>query len=206
MRIADVQVTVNPNVQAHSDIASKVAASGRQAAAAYNAYMPADAPQHVVKISVDRVHYKNAALSLIVGDGNNISGVVSGGTAPASSVRYADVSSMAINGVIGAAIAIGTNKANTDTTLARGLADTAIAKAHGQKSVPQFVKRHMSGRPMDFSETPRVASQSAGRPVRQSRTVRTVEPNVIIADQRQSSASQRRYKGVPTPPPAGATY
>ncbi|MFD0915266.1 hypothetical protein ACFQ14_02490 [Pseudahrensia aquimaris] len=173
MRIVDVQVEVNPGVQAASDISTKVRQSSLAAAQAYNAYMPADAPLKTMQINIDKVHYKNPLASLLIGDANSIAGVVAGGVTPATRVGYLDAGSGAINGIAGAVIAAASDKAKADTRLAKGLANSAVAKVYGQNSVPMFVSRHMEGRPTKFTpQRQTVAAQaptgnSYARPKRQ---------------------------------------
>ena len=201
LRIADVQVTVNPGVKAVSDIGTKVRMSSLAAAQAYNAYMPANAPSKVVQINVDRVHYKNPLASLLIGDGNGISGVVAGGATPATSVGYLDRGSMAINGIAGAVIAAASDKSNVDTRLATGLANNAMAKAYGQKSVPDFISKHLAGRPTSYQ--PRTY---ANRPVTPRATQETPRQYDTVAEQTSvtdgAAPVQPTYSGPTAPEPA----
>lgn len=194
-RIVDVQVTVNSNSGAQSDIRSKVAASSLQAAAAYNAYMPANAPQRVLRINVDTVHYKNPLASFLVGDAHYAKGVVSGGAVGPSSITYVDAGSGVINGVAGAIIAAATDKGRVDARLAHGLAGKALAKAYGQNSVPRFVSDHLAGKP---SASPSVAHKQ----VIAEQPVAVQHENVVVPEQVEDPVVEMPTYNGPTAPRA----
>lgn len=138
-RITDVNVTTAPGLKASSDIASAVRAESRRVAAAYSAPLPANLPGRTLNVRVTNVTYKNAVASLLVGSANRATATVSGGAAGPGSVAYTDAGSGAVNGVIGAAMAMSADKAKVDRKLAGGLAQKAVAQAYGQKSTPRFV-------------------------------------------------------------------
>ena len=138
-RITDVNVITAPGLKASSDIASAVRAQTRRAAAAYAAPLPANLPGRTLNVRVTSVAYKNAVASLLVGSANRASATVSGGAAGPGTVTYTDVSSGAVNGVIGAVMAANADHARVDGKLAAGLGLKAVDQAYGQKTTPRFV-------------------------------------------------------------------
>ena len=62
---------------------------------------------------------------------------------PAKPIIYVDAGGAVINGVLGAAIAIGSDKAKIDAKLAVGLAEAAVAAAYDQKSTPTFARENL---------------------------------------------------------------
>lgn len=91
---------------------------------------------HALRISVTDVHYKNAALSLLIGDGNRASAHVQVIDPDTGKVRNefdastAAIGSYVINGVVGAVIAVAQKKDDVDEQLADGLASDEIGRAH----------------------------------------------------------------------------
>ncbi len=138
----------------NSNVESDVKASTERVARIYNKYMPANSPTRALNVQVTSINYKNAVASLLVGSTNSISGAVAAGPGPASAVNYVDAGGAVINGIIGAAIAIGADKSKVDKKLGAGFAGNAVAKAYGQNRIPKFILDHMRGRP----SAPRPAS------------------------------------------------
>lgn len=88
-----------------------------------------------IQVAVTSLHYKDPALSLLIGDANHIAAHVNVRDAQSGkSHGEFDVTAMdnaAINGVIGAAMAATQNKAEVDRALANGLARNVLERVYG---------------------------------------------------------------------------
>ncbi len=148
-RVTQLKVVVDPAVETNSDFASSVQKAGTKIASAYAGPMGPNLTAKTVTLTVNEIHYKNALKSLLVGDGNWVKGVstLSGPRPASTAVIYADAGSYAINGLLGAAIAAGGDKARIDGRLAVGVAEKAIAAAYRQKITPNYVKNALKTGP-----------------------------------------------------------
>ena len=104
--------------------------------------MPQTVPGRQLDIRVTRIHNKNPLASLLIGDTSTASGVARVAGGPTQKIVYIDASGAMVNGIVGAAIAIGSNKGKIDAKLAAGLAKAAVASANGQKGTPDFAKEN----------------------------------------------------------------
>ncbi len=129
--ISRVQVSLAPGLTNSAHFADKLRAQATQDAARFGR---AGAAKEL-RIAVQRHSYKNPALSLLIGDANYagariaVIDVASGkvqGEAEASAVD-----NLAINGVIGAAMAASQDKQKVDQTLAERLSRDALTKVYG---------------------------------------------------------------------------
>ncbi|MDD9908811.1 MAG: hypothetical protein OXR62_03880 [Ahrensia sp.] len=141
--IAVTSVSVNPGVTVNSDIAAKTKKAAQTVANAYNASLPQNIPQRQLGITIENVHYKNAALSLLIGDTNRISGAAQIQGEQSKPIAYVDAGGAVVNGILGAAIALTSDKSKTDAKLAAGLAEAAIAAAYDQKGTPKFATENL---------------------------------------------------------------
>lgn len=134
-----------------------------------------------VEISVMDVHYKNAAMALLVGDSNRL----------AARVKVVDVSSGrshgefetvasdsgAINGVMGAVIAIAQSEAAVDQRLAQGLASDVLERIYGTAAATEARKRE----PVEIAETPAsepVQPSAPGKPAAPAAAPKPASPKV----------------------------
>ena len=142
-RVADVEVQVAPNAGAAGNPAAHVREHALAIAQQQNARAPAGVPDRTVVVSVDRVHYKNAGMSLLVGSGNSMHGSVrtrdrAGRATAATAVGHADVGSHMVNGIVGAVIAATSDRVAVDAKMAPAFARKAMARAyalHGGRAV-----------------------------------------------------------------------
>ena len=141
--ISGVSVSTDATVKANSDIAATTRTAAARVGRAYSASLPASVPRKNLEIRITRVHYKNAIASLLVGDTNRAMGTARASGKPAKPIIYVDAGGAVINGVLGAAIAIGSDKAKIDAKLAVGLAEAAVAAAYDQKSTPNFARENL---------------------------------------------------------------
>ena len=98
-----------------------------------------------LRIVVERHSYKNPALSLLVGDANFVGGRVAvidiASGRMQGQVEAAASDARAVNGVVGAIIAVGQDKQKVDERLADGLAKAAMRLALGSAIVDPVLYR-----------------------------------------------------------------
>lgn len=128
--ISKVQVSLAPNVASQRFAEALQAKTTRYAAR----FGRAGAPKEL-RIVVERHSYKNAAMSLLVGDGNISQGRVAVIDVASGKVqgeaKAGAVDSLAINGIAGAIIAASQDTAKVDERLADEFAKAALRHAYG---------------------------------------------------------------------------
>ena len=138
--ISKVQVSMAPNVGSER-FAQALRAKTEQHAARFGT---AGAAKEL-RIVVNRHSYKNAAMSLLVGDANYAGGrvavvdVASGRAQGEADVSMIDT--LAINGIAGAIIAASQDKQQVDERLAEGLARAALRNAYGSAAADPVLNR-----------------------------------------------------------------
>ena len=138
--ISKVQVSLAPNVSSQR-FAELLQAKTTGYAARFGR---AGAPKEL-RIVVERHGYKNPALSLLIGDANQVGGrvavidVASGRMQ--GHVEAGAVDTAGVNGVVGAIVAAGQDKAKVDERLADGLAKAALRLAFGSAIVDPVLYR-----------------------------------------------------------------
>jgi hypothetical protein len=138
--ISRVQVSTAPGVSSPG-FAAMVQSRTMQHAARFGR---AGAPKEL-RIVVERLSYKNPALSLLAGDANRVAGrvavidVASGRMQ--GHVEAAAVDMAGVNGVVGAIVAAAQDKQKVDERLADGLAKAALRLALGSAVVDPVLYR-----------------------------------------------------------------
>lgn len=134
LAIREVQITAAPTMRSETDILPLV----RQTV---EAQLIDSRPGEVTRldITLTELHYKNPIASLLVADANRLSAtIIAFNTSGAEIARFEAIAvdQIALNGIAGAAIAVGQDRARVDRALARGIAESIEARIYGRRTKP----------------------------------------------------------------------
>lgn len=162
--ISVVQVSLAPNLTTSAQFAEKLRAKTTQDAARFGR---AGAAKEL-RIAVHRHSYKNPVASLLIGDANYAGAkvaVVDVATGKVQGEAEASaIDNIAINGMVGAVIAVAQDKQKVDERLAEILSRDALAQAYGSSMTAAAYER-----PVAASETapsPAAAEPAKAKPAK----------------------------------------
>lgn len=121
-------------------------------AAEYNATNPNAKKGYQLNVKVEKVHYKNPLQSLIIGDGNYVSGTAiltdpaNGQEIHSQSFKYLDSASVAINGISGAVLSVVVKKQAAEATLSKGVAKAVMQNLFPDTDLPSSAKSRLKGK------------------------------------------------------------
>lgn len=116
-------------------------------AAVYNKTKTGRIEGYKIKVSVKNVHFKNALISLIVGDANRMSAKAEIIDPTTNQILrtyeniYTDGGSAILNGISGAVLSVSVGKFAAETTLIRGMSKLLLNTAFLLESTPATVRR-----------------------------------------------------------------
>lgn len=144
--IADVQISMpaqeatNKLLQYTSSFGPVIDNTISNYASEYNATRANVTQSYVLDVNIEKVHFKNAVASLLVGDANRVSGTASL-VDPTSNQQvhtfpfiYLDAASGALNGITGAVLSIVVKKEAAEATMSKGIADAVMRKVFPDQS------------------------------------------------------------------------
>lgn len=100
----------------------------------YNATRANPTKSYQLNVKIEKVHFKNALASLLVGDANHMSGSASlidrstGQQVHSAEISYVDSASAALNGISGAVLSVVVKKQAAEGTLSKGFAGNTMRK------------------------------------------------------------------------------
>ncbi|MET0313353.1 MAG: hypothetical protein ABW275_03085 [Hansschlegelia sp.] len=107
-------------------------------------YSRTGAPK-AVRITVTQLHYKNAAMSLLIGDANSVSAAVVVSDAGTGKIHgqfeTTQIDQVALNGLAGAMISLMQDRAAVDQRLADSLASDVLERVYGTAVAQEARKR-----------------------------------------------------------------
>ncbi len=118
-------------------------------AAEYNATRVGAVNPYILNVNVEKVHFKNAIVSLLVGDANHISGTASivdrttSQPVHAFPFTYVDGASAALNGISGAVLSVVVKKEAAEGTLSKGVARTIMKRIFTKSNLPDSAKTRL---------------------------------------------------------------
>ena len=139
-------------------------------AAEYNATRPNANKAYALNVDITDVHFKNALVSLLVGDANRISGEASlvdtstGATVHTMPVLYVDAGSAALNGISGAVLSVVVKKEAAEGTLSKGVANRLMKLIYPDTKVAETSLKRLRGKtvyqPMTTAMSPLVTTEN----------------------------------------------
>ncbi len=118
----------------------------------YNATRPAANKAYTLLVDVEKVHFKNPLQSLLIGDGNYVSGTAklidpsTGQGAHGQTFKYLDAASVAVNGISGAVLSVVVKKQAAEATLSKGVAKAVMKNIYPEIKLPSSAKSRLKGK------------------------------------------------------------
>lgn len=131
LAVQSVAVTASPAIESQGDMTEPLRAAVSERLVGVE---PGARPANV-SISIDSLAYKNAAMSILVGSANSLSTTVTvtdASGATIASFAHKVVRDFALNGIVGAAIAIGQDRGEVDRRLIEAYADDLRTRIYGR--------------------------------------------------------------------------
>ena len=107
---------------------------------------------YMLDVNIEKVHFKNAVASLLVGDANRVSGTASL-VDPKSNEKvhtfpfiYLDAASGALNGITGAVLSVVVKKEAAEATMSKGIAHAVMKKVFPDVKLPASAKKRLKAK------------------------------------------------------------
>lgn len=120
--------------------------------AEYNRTRPNAQVGYTLKVNIEKVHFKNALASLLIGDANHISGQAllidpaSDSIVQSFPIKYVDGASAALNGISGAVLSVVVKKEAAEGTLSKGVAKSLMRLLFPKTKLTPATEERLKGK------------------------------------------------------------
>ncbi|MGI9350967.1 MAG: hypothetical protein ACR2O3_05340 [Rhizobiaceae bacterium] len=172
--ITSVDVTLPNQTETHKTLqysegfGSMIKNTLHHYASEYNATRPNATQAYTLEVNLEKVHFKNAVQSLLIGDANHVQGTAklvdreTGEVAHTMPAKYIDAASGALNGISGAVLSVVVKKEAAESTLSKGLAGKIMQLSYPDVELPNSAKRRLKDKTVHQPVTTAISPLSKG--------------------------------------------